>query len=52
MRANIIDLTPSVARCLSPDALPEVHTIAFSGEALRIAAVEPWWKNDVKVYQI
>ncbi|PHH89905.1 hypothetical protein CDD83_4995 [Cordyceps sp. RAO-2017] len=43
LRANVLDLTPSVARLLSPARMPEVRTVIFSGEALRISDVEPWW---------
>ncbi|POR38263.1 Nonribosomal peptide synthetase-like protein [Tolypocladium paradoxum] len=41
--ANAIDLTPSVARLLSPDQVPGLRTIIFGGEALHIKDVNPWW---------
>lgn len=43
LRANFLDLTPSVAQLLSPERLPGVHTIVFAGEALRVADAKQWW---------
>lgn len=43
LEANTIDLTPSVARLLSPEQVPGIRTIVFGGEALHIKDVEPWW---------
>ncbi|ODA82522.1 hypothetical protein RJ55_01029 [Drechmeria coniospora] len=41
--ANAIDLTPSVARLLSPELVPGLETIIFGGEALHVKDVNPWW---------
>ncbi|KAM4063969.1 AMP-binding enzyme [Hirsutella rhossiliensis] len=42
--ANVALLTPSVAQLLlSPAQTPELKTILFGGEALRIQDVSPWW---------
>ncbi|KAG5960273.1 NRPS protein [Claviceps arundinis] len=43
LRANILQLTPSVIQLLTPDSLPGVHTIILCGEALRVADILPWW---------
>ncbi|KAG6090388.1 NRPS protein [Claviceps sp. LM218 group G6] len=43
LRANTLQLTPSVIPLLTPDSLPEVRTIIFGGEALRVADILPWW---------
>ncbi len=43
LRANTIDMTPSLARLLSPASIPEVTLIIFGGEALRLGDVERWW---------
>ena len=41
--ANAIDLTPSVARLLSPEQVPGLQTIIFGGETLHTTDVNPWW---------
>ncbi|KAK5996305.1 Nonribosomal peptide synthetase dtxS1 [Cladobotryum mycophilum] len=43
LRANIIDVTPSVAQFLTPDDIPTVNLIIFGGENLRMGDVMPWW---------
>ncbi|KAG6058671.1 NRPS protein, partial [Claviceps sp. LM78 group G4] len=43
LRANTLQLTPSVIPLLAPDSLPGVHTIIFGGEALHVADILPWW---------
>ncbi|OAA72443.1 destruxin synthetase [Cordyceps fumosorosea ARSEF 2679] len=43
LRANTIDITPSLARLMSPASIPEVKLIIFGGEALRVGDVERWW---------
>ncbi|OAR01532.1 hypothetical protein LLEC1_01509 [Akanthomyces lecanii] len=43
LRANTIDMTPSLARLLSPDSIPRVSLVIFGGEALRLADVQRWW---------
>ena len=43
LNANAIDLTPSVARLLSPEQVPGLQTIIFGGEALYVRDVNPWW---------
>jgi amino acid adenylation domain-containing protein len=48
LRANIIHLTPSTAKLLSPDDVPTIRTVVFSGEGLHTNEVEKWWgKVDV-----
>lgn len=41
--ANVLQLTTSVSQLLTPSALPEVHTIVFGGEAVRLMHAERWW---------
>ncbi|KAJ2979685.1 hypothetical protein NQ176_g3099 [Zarea fungicola] len=43
LRANAIDVTPSLARLLSPASIPQVTLIIFGGEALQVGDVERWW---------
>ena len=43
LRANLLQLTPSVAQFLSPEEMPELQSIIFAGEALRVTDVKPWW---------
>ncbi|KAF4439338.1 peramine synthetase [Fusarium austroafricanum] len=43
LKANTIDLTPSVSRLLSPEQVPGLEQIIFGGEALRVEDVIPWW---------
>jgi len=43
LRANTIDLTPSVSRLLRPEQVPGLQQIIFGGEALRVEHVKPWW---------
>ena len=43
LRANTIDLTPSVSRLLQPEQVGGIQQIIFGGEALRIEHVMPWW---------
>lgn len=43
LRANTIDMTPSLARLLSPAGIPQVTLIIFGGEALRLGDVKRWW---------
>ncbi|KAM3436784.1 hypothetical protein NHJ13734_004926 [Beauveria thailandica] len=43
LRANAIDLTPSVARLLSPEQVPSIDTIVFGGETLHPKDVARWW---------
>ncbi|KAG6250801.1 Glycopeptide NRPS [Claviceps purpurea] len=42
-RANLIELTPTVAQTLVPNDVPEIRSIAFGGEAVRLHDVERWW---------
>ncbi|EQL01471.1 non-ribosomal peptide synthetase [Ophiocordyceps sinensis CO18] len=49
LRANVLDITPTVAQLLSPARVPSVRTIIFSGEALRVTDVERWWQAGVQV---
>ncbi|KAJ5520326.1 nonribosomal peptide synthase [Penicillium fimorum] len=43
LRATVLDITPSIARVLSPDRIPTVKTLIFGGEALHLRDIEPWW---------
>lgn len=43
LKANTIDLTPSVARILSPEQVPSIETIVFGGETLYPKDVARWW---------
>ncbi|KAI1744650.1 acetyl-CoA synthetase-like protein [Xylaria scruposa] len=43
LRANTIDLTPSVSRLLRPEQVPGIQQIILGGEALRVEHVLPWW---------
>lgn len=43
LRANTIDMTPSLARLMSPASIPQVTLIIFGGEALRLGDVKRWW---------
>ncbi|KAG6052828.1 Glycopeptide NRPS [Claviceps sp. LM77 group G4] len=43
LRANLIELTPTVAQTLAPNDVPEIRSIAFGGEAVRLHDVERWW---------
>ncbi|KAG6038306.1 putative NRPS-like protein biosynthetic cluster [Claviceps citrina] len=46
MRATSVILTPSVARLLRPEQVPELQSIMFIGEPLHVRDVEPlWWKR-------
>ncbi|KAF5708858.1 peramine synthetase [Fusarium globosum] len=45
LKANTIDLTPSVSRILSPEQVPGLKQIIFGGEALRAEDVIPWWEK-------
>ncbi|SPJ78124.1 uncharacterized protein FTOL_06513 [Fusarium torulosum] len=45
LRANTLTLTPSTAQTLQPEQLPDVTSIVFAGEALRVQDVAPWWKQ-------
>ncbi|PHH91429.1 hypothetical protein CDD83_523 [Cordyceps sp. RAO-2017] len=43
LRANTALFTPSVARLLSPELVPELQTVLFGGEALHLRDVASWW---------
>lgn len=43
LRADVVDLTPSVARMLQPEDVPQVETIILSGEAIHINDMKHWW---------
>ncbi|KAL9637232.1 MAG: hypothetical protein Q9164_002318 [Protoblastenia rupestris] len=49
LRANTLDLTPSVARLLSPSRLPQVRSLTLGGEPLRPTDIEQWW-GKVRIY--
>lgn len=42
-RANIVELTPSVAQLLDPSSVPSLEQLVFGGEALRDNDVKLWW---------
>jgi amino acid adenylation domain-containing protein len=43
LRANVLDLTPSVAKLLDPERIPAVRLVIFAGEALHAAEATRWW---------
>ncbi|CAG8168762.1 unnamed protein product [Penicillium nalgiovense] len=45
LHVNRMDITPSVLRLLSPEAIPSVKTITVGGEALARKDVERWSQN-------
>ena len=45
LRANVIELTPSVAQLLSPEEMPELQSLVLGGEAVSLRDVERWWDN-------
>ncbi|KAK5988006.1 Nonribosomal peptide synthetase dtxS1 [Cladobotryum mycophilum] len=51
LRANYLDLTPTVARFIKPDDVPAVKTLALSGEMVHLGDVQPWW-NKVRVLNL
>ncbi|KAL7912424.1 hypothetical protein GGI35DRAFT_491025 [Trichoderma velutinum] len=42
-RANVIHLTPSASRLITPDLVPEVELVIFSGEGLHTEDIKVWW---------
>ncbi|KAI0149570.1 acetyl-CoA synthetase-like protein [Xylariaceae sp. FL1272] len=51
LRANTIDLTPSVSQLLRPEQVPSLKQIIFGGEELRVEHVTPWW-NKVRIVSL
>ncbi|KAI9701811.1 MAG: hypothetical protein M1836_001155 [Candelina mexicana] len=49
LRANALDVTPSIARLLSPSRLPQVRSLTVGGESLRPTDIELWW-GKVRIY--
>ncbi|PHH63093.1 hypothetical protein CDD81_6338 [Ophiocordyceps australis] len=49
LRANVLDITPTLAHILSPANIPLVKTIILSGEAFRAADVEKWLRAEVRL---
>ncbi|OAA37396.1 peramine synthetase [Metarhizium rileyi] len=43
LRANALDLTPSIAQLLSPARLPNVRSLTLGGEPVLATAVEQWF---------
>ncbi|KAI5457580.1 hypothetical protein BGZ63DRAFT_427622 [Mariannaea sp. PMI_226] len=43
LKANFVELTPSVAQLLSPDDMPKLNTLILGGEAVSIRDAERWW---------
>jgi non-ribosomal peptide synthetase component F len=48
LKANYVDLTPTVARLLSPSDIPLIETLNLGGEALTTGAFNHWPK-DVRI---
>jgi non-ribosomal peptide synthase protein (TIGR01720 family) len=44
----VADLTPSVARLLSPEQVPGLEKLVLAGEAVHLSDIELWW-NKVQV---
>ncbi|PYH69054.1 nonribosomal peptide synthase [Aspergillus vadensis CBS 113365] len=42
LRANWLELTPSVAKSLAPEAIPNVKTLVLGGESLHLDDVSTW----------
>lgn len=42
LRANYLDLTPTVARQVSASEVPSIRTIVFGGERVAASDVKPW----------
>ena len=42
MKVNIAQLTPSVARLIDPQSVPDVHTLILTGEKLNQSDILPW----------
>ena len=42
MQVTLVQLTPSVARLLTPESLPELRTLILTGEKLNRADLVPW----------
>lgn len=43
LRANVIHLTPSASRLITPDLVPKVELVIFSGEGLHAEDIKVWW---------
>lgn len=43
LRANVLDLTPSLAKLLTPERIPGIKLIIFAGEALHVSEARRWW---------
>ncbi|KAI9367781.1 non-ribosomal peptide synthetase [Aspergillus egyptiacus] len=43
LRANVVALTPSVARLLDPDDTPTLESLLLIGEAVHLRDVHRWW---------
>lgn len=50
LQANLLDITPSVARTLVPEEVPSLQTLIFGGETLLLKDVERW--KGRKVYHL
>ncbi|KAF1738246.1 Nonribosomal peptide synthetase dtxS1 [Beauveria bassiana] len=48
-KVNLLDITPSLARTLTPNALPSVRRIIFGGEVLALDDISPWARCGVQV---
>lgn len=42
MRVNLIDLTPSVARTIDPESVPNLKTLVFGGEVVKRSDINQW----------
>ncbi|KAI0123358.1 hypothetical protein BJ170DRAFT_660160 [Xylariales sp. AK1849] len=50
LRANVVPITPTVARLIDPAALQGVKKFMFLGEALKAADVTRWEGSGVEIY--
>lgn len=48
-KVNLLDITPSLARTLTPQSLPMVRRIIFGGEVLALDDISPWDRCGVQV---
>ncbi|KAH6645013.1 hypothetical protein BKA67DRAFT_127245 [Truncatella angustata] len=49
LRANLLPITPTVARMIDPKELPSIETVLFTGEVLARSDVTRWKSNNVKI---
>ncbi|KAL6153491.1 NRPS [Exserohilum turcicum] len=49
MQVNVLSLTPTVARLLNGDALPDVKLVVFAGEALAQPDIDAWVQPERRI---